>query len=177
MKRSLKITVLMVAFAAVLFACNSKPKATEVAAEQQTEAQTIVQILENAENLVEKEVYITGMVNHVCKHSGKRCFITDSTGENSIRIEAGGELGGFNKELSGSTITAKGILKERRLLSTEIDELESKTLEEIEKAEVESDHCSAEMNNIKQMREWMKAHNKDYYAIYYIDGLEYEVSE
>jgi hypothetical protein len=176
MRRSLKITVLMVAFAAVLFACNSKPKATEVAADQQTEAQTIVQILENAENLIDKDVVITGMVNHVCKHSGKRCFITDSLG-NSIRIEAGGELGGFNKELSGSTIIAKGILKERRLQASEIDSMETKTLAEIEKAEAEGDHCSAEMDNINKMREWMKAHNKDYYAIYYIDGLEYEVSE
>lgn len=167
----------MVAFAAVLFGCNSKPKATEVAADEQTnQAQTIVQILENAENLVDKDVVVTGRVNHVCSHSGKRCFITDSLG-NSIRVEATGELTSFDKELSGSTIIAKGILKEQRLPSTEIDSMETTTLAEIEKAEADSGHCSTEMDNINKMRAWMKAHNKDYYAIYYIDGLEYKVSE
>lgn len=163
----------MVAFAAVLFACTSKPKTT---ADASTEAQTIVQILENAENLVDKDVVVTGRVNHVCSHSGKRCFIADSLG-NSIRIEATGELTSFDRELSGSTITAKGILKEQRLPSTEIDSMETTTLAEIEKAEADSGHCSTEMDNINKMREWMKAHNKDYYAIYYIDGLEYKVSE
>ena len=31
--------------------------------------------------------------------------------------------------------------------------------------------------NINEMREWMKAHNKDYYSIYYMDGERYEVIE
>jgi hypothetical protein len=45
------------------------------------------------------------------------------------------------------------------------------------KAEGNGETCDAEMNNIQSMREWMKANNKDYYSIYYIDGTEYEVAE
>ena len=40
-----------------------------------------------------------------------------------------------------------------------------------------AESCESEMNNIKAMREWMKANNKDAYSIYYVDGMSYEVAE
>ena len=37
--------------------------------------------------------------------------------------------------------------------------------------------CQAELANISEMRDWMKKNNKDYYAIYYLDGEEFSIVE
>jgi hypothetical protein len=136
-------------------------------------AKSVVEWLKVADKSIGKEVLVKGVVSHVCRHSGKRCFILDKDGETSIRLEAGGQINGFNQELSGSTIVARGVLKENRLTSSYIDEWEQKTLSQKDEAEIDENACSAELNNISKMREWMKNNNKDYYAVYYIEGLDY----
>jgi hypothetical protein len=168
-----------------LFACGThsqkqsqaaeKKEAGEVQAESldSAQAKTVVEWLDVAEKNIGKEVLVKGVVTHVCRHSGKRCFILDNDGETSIRLEAGGQINGFNQELSGSTIVARGVLKENRLTSSYIDEWEQKTLSQKDEAEIDGNACSAELNNISKMREWMKNNNKDYYAVYYIEGLDY----
>ncbi|PKQ66108.1 hypothetical protein BZG01_12160 [Labilibaculum manganireducens] len=163
--------------------CNSKQKeAKEGNIEKNQSAQiktavvTIDQLMVNAEELVGKEVHFTGLVNHVCAHSGKRCILKNLEGNLSIRVEASGNLEGFDKEMAGQDITVSGILREKRLEEAAIDEWET----EVKAKDASEDggkHCSSEMANIKEMRDWMKENNKNYYAIYYVDGNSYEVVE
>lgn len=162
-------------------ACNfggskSKTEVNDVASLVTSKATvfTIDQIMEKAENLIGQEVLFEGLVNHVCAHSGKRCILKNSTGSLSIRVEATGNLEGFNKEIVGNDIKVTGILREKRMDIATIDqwEIEVKAKQDAEK---KGEHCSSEMANIKEMRDWMKANNKDYYAIYYIDGIAYEL--
>lgn len=136
--------------------------------------QTIAQVMETAEKNVGKEVYFKGLVEHVCAHSGKRAILVDETGKLSIRVEAKGEINGFNRELSGSTLAVKGTLAEKRLSPEFLNEWETKVKAK-EDAEEGGKHCSSEMTNIQQMRDWMKEHGKDFYSIYYVDGLSYKI--
>jgi hypothetical protein len=131
-----------------------------------------------ADNLVDKSVSVRGFVTHTCKHSGKRCFIVGKDGKTSFRVEATGEIGGFNRELVGSEIEVKGVVKERRLTAEFINQHE-KEVNEQQAAEEDgsAESCAAELANIQQMRAWMKEHDKDYYSIYYMDGESYEVIE
>lgn len=166
----------------VITSCNpgAKPTDTETAQEQVDtfkEALSVTQLLQIAELYVDSAIMVKGTVTHTCKHSGKRCFIVDSIDNQSIRIEAKGNIGGFNKELVGTEICVNGILREKRLEKSYIDEWEVKTLAEKEKAEDGGTHCNAELTNIKEMREWMKAHNKNYYSVYFIDGHDFEEIE
>lgn len=164
-----KISIIVL-LALITTACNSKQKPLE------EKPVDVAQLLKMADNQVDQKVLITGTVNHVCSHSGRRCFLIDSTGEYSIRVEAAGTIENFPKEVMGNTILVKGILKEEQLTIAEIDEMEANVLEQHpEEAENNGENCSAEMANIKQMRNWMKEHGKDYYAIYYVEGLSYEL--
>jgi cytochrome c-type biogenesis protein CcmE len=161
--------LLVVSFAIV--SCNSNKN------NNKSDVFTVPSLLEKAEGLVDKEVKITGLVDHVCSHSGRRCFLVDSVADKSIKIEAAGDIESFDKALIGSNLVVTGILKEEQLKATEIDEWETNLVEEYGDIENGGEKCSTEMANITSMREWMKEHNKDYYAIYYIDGLSYEVVE
>lgn len=166
-------TILFIILILAFSACNNSSK-TKV----ETKTVNVAELLNIIDQNIDKEIYVTGTVNHVCSHSGRRAFLIDETGEYSIRIEAAGEIENFGKDLIGATLKVKCILKEERMTPQEIDEWEAEIIEKHpEQAAAEGEHCSAEMSNVKSMRQWMKDNNKDYYAIYYAEGVSYEVVE
>ena len=63
-------------------------------------------------------------------------------------------------------------MKERRLSKEYIDQME-KNVEVKKQEDGNAESCAAELSNISEMRKWMKERNKDYYVIYYMDGLNY----
>ncbi len=180
MKKVLFFSVL----AFCLVACNNNKKADqtdqmteEVTAKADIPAFELDDLLKVADQYVDKSIKVRGYVTHTCKHSGKRCFIQGDEKQVTMRIEAGGEIGGFNKELVGSKIETAGTLKEKRLTKEYIDQWEKETNEKKAKEDGSAETCVAELNNIKEMRDWMKENGKDYYSIFYLDGEKYETVE
>ena len=135
---------------------------------------TIDELMEVANTQVDNEVTVRGLVNHVCEHTAKKCFIVNETNELSLRINAGGDIDIYDKKLIGSKIQAVGILKEQRIDKEAIDNNEKEALANIDNEE-EHDSCQAMLVNVEKMRKWMEKNNKDYYALYYVDGLRYMV--
>jgi hypothetical protein len=177
----------IVFFAAVLFclaACNGKKagqsaelKAEAVSANADVTVYKLDSLLVVADQLVDETVTVRGFVTHTCKHSGKRCFIVGDDQKTSFRVEAKGEIGGFNRELTGSELAITGIVKERRYSKEYIDKYEKEVNELKAKEDGSAETCEAELNSITSMRAWMKANDKDYFSIYYMDGERYEVLE
>lgn len=175
-------------FAAVLLlatSCGNRAQQTEQAAPETAEAASVDNkqaykldsLLAVADKLVDKTVTVRGFVTHTCKHSGKRCFIVGDDAKTSFRVEAKGNIGGFNRELIGSELFITGILRERRLTKEYINQYEEELNEQKTKEDGSAETCQAELNNINDMRAWMKANGKDYYSIYYMDGENYDVAE
>ncbi len=174
----MKKIILTFAIGLCIAACggSSKKQSEETAIEQKTSATTAISLddmLDSAEEYLNKEVTFRGYVTHTCSHSGKRCFMQGDK-KISIRVEAKGDIGGFNRELIGNEIAVTGTLKEKRLTEAEINQME----ETIEAQAIANDgseeSCDTERANIQEMRDWMKANNKDYFAIYYVDGKSYD---
>lgn len=165
---------LVMLFLAIMMSFGTVFASSNSVLEKSKDARTIGEIMKNAESLVDKEVVFIGMVQHVCAHSGRRAILLDETGKLTLRVEAKGEINGFNRELSGMDIRVKGILKEKRLTSEFIDNWENK-LKAKQDAEEGGKHCASEMTNISQMRNWMKENGKEFYSIYYVDGMSYQI--
>jgi hypothetical protein len=79
---------------------------------------------------VGKEVEISGMVVHVCKHGGKKMFIIGEDPEKRVKINATDKVSVFEPELEGSVVTVKGI----------IEPIEEEAVPEEEKAAEDADH-------------------------------------
>lgn len=179
MKKTTFIFIIACITSFLMVACKNTNK--KVTAQQAQESLTTSNILDVngllsvAEQQINDTIMLKGIVKHTCSHSGRRCFIADSTGKLTIRVEAGGNIQAFNKELVNSEIIVTGVLQEQRLSQEYIDNWEKKVAEEEAKGEKDSDHCNSEKNNIQQMRDWMKSHEKDFYAIYYINGIDYDI--
>ena len=128
--------------------CVNNNKKSETSQEQPTaalsasEAKYVEDILKDAEKNVDKEVVLKGFITHTCKHSGRRCFVMGKDQKTSVRVEAKGNIGGFNRELIGSEVIIKGILRENRLTKEYIDQAEEELKEKQGKAEGNGEKAS-----------------------------------
>lgn len=162
--------VFLAVLASALLSCSGSQKQAAVS----DTAVELDQLLVVADQKVDNTLTVVGYVTHTCKHAGKKCFIVGESQEVSLRVEAEGEIEAFSAELVGSKLAITGILKEQRLSREYIDEYEN-DVKQLEGQEGMAETCAAELSNINDMRKWMADNNKDYYVIYYMDGLTYDV--
>ena len=133
--------LVLVAFLAV--SCNqaSKENSTESTEIEEIVSATIHELLATPADYDGKEVAVSGMVTHVCRHGGQKCFIVAEDGETQIRIVPSGDIDEFKIELEGSTVAFKGVF--RVLNPVETEELEE-NYESKEHHAVEQSHSEAE---------------------------------
>jgi hypothetical protein len=156
--------------ALALFSCTGNKKQAD-ASDKTYELDNLLTV---ADQKVDETVTVVGYVTHTCKHSGKRCFIVGESQQTSLRVEAEGDIESFSSELIGSKLAITGILKEYHLSGEFIDEMEN-DVKELEQEEGMAETCAAELSNINDMRKWMQDHEKNYFVIYYMDGLKFDV--
>ena len=153
MQRS--ILWVLIAFLAV--SCNQTVKQEgdnpEASKTEQIVSATIVELLAAPADYQNKEVAVSGMVTHVCKHGGQKCFIVADDGETQIRIVPGGEIDEFKVEMEGSTVAFKGVF---RVLTT------------LEAAEHVEDHESKEHHAEEQ------SHSNAEKADYFVEALDFK---
>jgi len=162
--------VLFAALATVLFSCSgnkNQAKTADVAVE-------LDQFLTVVDQKVDETVTVVGYVTHTCKHSGMKCFIVGESQKVSLQVMAEGEIKSFNADLVGSKLAITGIVKEHHISEESINEREINA-KQLENQEGMAEACAAELDSVNDMRQWMKDHGKDYYIVYYMDGLKYEI--
>ncbi len=129
-----------------------------------------------AEAHVGDTLAVRGVVRHTCKHSGRRCFVSDkdSESDNKLRIEAP-EGNGFDAKLVGQQIAVRGVVCENRIPAARVDSLLADLDVKEQSGQVAADHCESSRNNLAAMKARMESQGRDYYSVIYVDGLEYEV--
>ena len=174
-------TFFTMALALTLASCQGnqkKAQAEEAVAEVTTEVTEVTpeKVLAEGASLVGKEVQIKGTVDHVCHHGGKKCRLAGTTEGSWIQVMARGEIKEFAQELVGSEIVVKGTVKERKITKEMVAEQENATKTAMEKADTKEAkaHCSSSMGNVEKMKQWMADNNKDYYAVYFVEGVSFE---
>ncbi|MEN8138683.1 MAG: hypothetical protein ABFR62_09630 [Bacteroidota bacterium] len=177
-----RVILLFVLALGVLSCNNDNDKAkTEENSNIENKEQAVLsvdQLLEQKETLVDKEVVFKGTVDHVCKHSGKRAFVFGSSEDLRIKIEAGGEITGFDAELIGGDIEVKGTLKEFRIDEAYINQLEDDMKEEHdgkgdgEGHEEEEEQLKKE-EQVKKLRQELALTDKGYKSVYHVDGISF----
>lgn len=174
-------TFLTLAMALSFISCQGnqkKAQAEEAPAEVKTETVVVTPetVMAEGATLVGQEVLVKGTVNHVCQHGGKKCRLAGAAEGAWVQVMARGEIKAFDKELIGSEIVVKGTVKERKITKEMVAEQEKAAKAAMEKAETkEAQHiCSHSMGNVKEMKQWMADNNKDYYSVYFVDGVSFE---
>ncbi|MDO4461381.1 MAG: hypothetical protein Q4C30_02605 [Bacteroidia bacterium] len=113
------------------------------------------------------------------KQSGKHCML--SNGESAIRLDAVGNIMGFNKELIGNEMVAYGMLCERRFYIEELLRMRQNYIECIERLQSDTtsnNECEkivSDLQDVNTMYKWTIDNNKPYYSILSIETEEYTI--
>lgn len=193
MKSVLGVAVLAVIIAMGTACSSDKTKKDKVESTQQTEAvYQIDDVLQNAPDLLDKEVELEGVCTHICKHGGRKIFLMGSDDKHTLRIE-GGSVGSFDQKCVNSIVKVSG-----KLVETRIDEAYLAAWEEKEKSRTGEKHgegeagCSTEkkargetansaMDRIAQFRNRINEEKaktgKDYLSFYHMEASAYSIED
>lgn len=179
----------ILAVATIMFSCGNKTEKTEAVNENEVVTISVDQLMGDLKSHVDKEVVIGGLVNHVCKHGGKRMFIIGQDPDVAIKITPNDEIGVFEQELVGSTVLVTGIVKELRINEEYVVSLESETVE-VSKSEALHDHSGGTHDEeaddeadaekkaqLDAMRVQIAESENGYYSQYWIEAVKFEVKE
>jgi len=90
---------------------NAQKNTTENKAVQKTTPQIALADFDSlASRYVGKEIKVKGIVDHICKHGGKKLFLVDDNA--NLHVEADSR---FDESLAGSEVIVTGIVKEFRV--------------------------------------------------------------
>jgi len=107
--------LLWVAGAMLMAACsqsgNPGEKSLQASDKQEVISATVEELLAQPAEYENKQIAVSGMVTHVCRHGGQKCFVLGQDGETQIRIVPGGEIDEFKIDMEGSTVSFTGTFK------------------------------------------------------------------
>lgn len=180
---------LLACIALLAIACqNDKP-------ETETPVATEISIAEfnaNPENYVGQLLAVTGTVNHVCHHGGKKMFLHGEDPDQTIKIETTDDVGPFALELEGSDVAVTGTVQVFKIDEAYLAEWEAEARAEHTEPATEGDsteiECTADvqaissdlaalnstLDRINAMRQEMIDENKDYIGVYSLECTSYE---
>lgn len=168
------ISILSVAAAALMVSCGGGATQQKVEeASLKASAQPIASLIGSLGEHVGDTLVVSGTVRHTCKHSGRRCFVSGEDRSKTVRIESGGNIGGFNKELIGSDIVVRGVVKEVRTTKEQL--VKARADMEAQKAQgIEPESCESSIGNIDAKLAQMEQDGRDFWSDYYVQGIDME---
>lgn len=126
-----------------IFAFSSCNTGTEK--KQDITSVSVEELIANPDEFKDMELAVSGMVTHVCRHGGQKCFIVGEDGETQIRIVPAGDIAEFSIDLEGSQVAFKGSFRVMNQVEAEahVEEHDSK-----EHHAIEMSHSKAEKADI-----------------------------
>lgn len=178
----------ILAVAGLLISCGNQTQQEEKSVENSVTKVTVEQVLADMNSYVDQEIEITGMVNHVCSHGGKRMFIVGHDNPDAaIKITPNEEIGVFEKELEGSYVKVNGILKELRIDEAYVANLEKEIAEGSDNEAIHDhsggthDETESEVDEkkaqIEAMRKQIAESENGYYSQFWIEAGKFTVVE
>jgi hypothetical protein len=187
-----KSILLFFAIAALSVGCNNAELKMDT--ESESIGLTVTEFKQRAEEFAGETVIVKGLVNHACRHSGKRMFIVDPETSEGLRVDAGKIVAGFDNSLEGSMVLVTGVVMERRIDEAYLNEWEAEVHEECaaeqayneaeianvengEETEEQENESSEDLERISRLRQQVLESEKGYISFFHLECTSYEVIE
>ncbi len=125
-----------------------------------------------AGEFLNKEVKVKGIVDHVCKHSGKKVFLVTDKGDVHINGEER-----FDEALTGNEITFTGIVVEERIDEAYCLKMEEDNIKSHKEGASNKDQYDVKMKMIQKYRDQMKTENTDHISLYSLNYVSHSAVE
>jgi hypothetical protein len=178
----------IIAFAllALCFGCNqtsgnkqTKEETTQQAETVQTEVEkpaylTVENLMQQADKLSGKTVYVSGVIEHVCKHGGTRFKILSTDGSQELKIELGESFDAVGADIIGNTAMVTGTLTPVNMDAEMVKAWENK-VKKNHAGEENTDHYKQELAEIQQIHKQIVSGEIPYYTMYSVHAEKYEL--
>jgi len=161
MKKTLLILSLL-----MLFSCGETPKKKE---QNDKPIIALADFDAKAGEWLGKEVQIKGIVDHVCKHGGKKITVVDENGEVHVKSEER-----FDDAMVGSEITLTGIVDEFVVDESFCLQKEEDYNKSFEEGTDDEETHQKKMEQIQHYRDSIKATGKDHFSYYSLKYISHQ---
>jgi len=121
---------------------------------------------------VGQEIQISGIVDHICRHGGKRLLLVDDEGDVHIDGEER-----FDEGLEGSEIVVIGLVDEFRVDEAYCLKLEEEAIKAHNAGETDPADFESANEEIKYYRDSMMAAGTDHISYYSVTYVSHQVKE
>lgn len=173
----MKKYIFLIVLALVLISCKENQK-EQVKDQESTEVKSetpfiaIADFDTKAGEFVDKEIGVKGIVDHVCKHGGKKLLLVTDDGDVHVTSDER-----FDEALKGSEIALKGIVVEERIDEAYCLKMEEDNMKSHSEGKSNKEQFEAKKKHIQQYRDQMKANNTDYISNYSLAYVSHKIVE
>lgn len=166
-----------VAAIGLLAACSSDPvenEKTESAQVEEAEVQEIPILAvatfdADAEKFADQEVTVTGLVDHVCKHGGKKLLLVVDGA--SVHVVAEEER--FDDTLIGQEVSINGIVREERIDESTCLQMEEDAIKNHSEGEADDEMLERKKKQIEYYRDSMATAGLDHLSYYSLEFVAF----
>lgn len=168
----MKNLLLILAITTLLISCKTENKKTEEVTTLEVVETPILALGEfdtKAAEFVNKEVKVQGIVDHVCKHGGKKILLVTDTGDVHVFSEER-----FDEALMGNEVMVTGVVLEERIDEAYCLKMEEDNIKSHAEGTSNQQQFEAKTKHIQQYRDQMKADNIDHISNYSLQYVSLE---
>lgn len=173
----MKNILIIIAISTLILSCKSEKKDRKIPVSETTEhLQTPVLALGEFESkageFVNKEVQIKGIVDHVCKHSGKKLFVVNDDGNVHVISDTR-----FDDALKGSELLITGIVLEERVDEATCLQMEEDNIKSHSEGASNQEQFENKTKQIQQLRAQMKKDTVAYISNYSLQYVSHKLAD
>lgn len=178
------ILFLGITISVINFGCNSSAKSKEThsttteetatTVEKTSVFETVESLLAKAEVLSGKTVNVIGVIDHVCKHGGKRFKILSSDGAIELKIELGEKFNEADASMVGNIAKVIGTLTPTKYDAKMVKAWEEK-MKDGHKGEEGTEHYQEELAEIQEIHRQIIEGEIPFYTMYSVQADKYEL--
>lgn len=172
----------IVAIAAIFTSCGggAGTEQGEQTEETTIQEEMVVEIQEinlgefetKAGEFVDKEIMIAGVVDHICRHGGKRLLLVTDDGDVHVDAEER-----FSEDLNGSHVMVNGIVREFRVDEAYCLKMEEDNIKSHTEGDSDDEHYQHKMEEIQWYRDSMSTAGVDHLSFYSLDYVSLIVQD
>lgn len=125
-----------------------------------------------AGDFVNKEVKVQGIVDHVCKHGGKKILLVTDHGDVHITSDTR-----FEETLKGSEISLTGIVLEEKIDEASCLKMEEDNIKSHSEGKSNDEQFKNKKEHVQKYRDQMKAENIEYISNYSLKYVSHTTVE
>lgn len=153
-------------------ACKQNKKVTK--SDVEVKQYSITDIYAKGDELSGNTILVKGVVDKVCKHTGKRFKVVDEKGMLEIKVELGEEFPVLDNSIIGKKVKAMGVLIPVQMGVKEVMEWEKK-MKVSHKGQEDTKHYKEELDFIKGIYYQIKSGEIPFYTTYRLMAEKYYI--